>query len=203
MVQACVPQWVKARALATYLLVFQGTLAASSLAWGLVADHLGDSLALGAAAVGLIGGVAATWRWRLEPTEQVDVRPLALLPAPELEDAPDPEEGPVLVTAEYQVDIDNAGDFVVAMRQLGRVRRRDGAMRWGLFRDPAVPGRYVESFVVESWAEHLRQVERAMLADRAIDERARGFLVSGDQPRITHLVAAQAPDDASPVIDGV
>ena len=92
---------------------------------------------------------------------------------------------------------------VLAMRQLGRVRRRDGAMRWGLFRDPAQPGRYLESFVVESWAEHLRQVDRATLADRALDQRARSFLRGADEPRVTHLVAARAPDGFGPVTSGV
>lgn len=108
-----------------------------------------------------------------------------------------------MVVAEYQVNVDRADEFVVSMRQLGRLRRRDGAMRWGLFRDPARPGRYLETFIVESWAEHLRQVERATLADRAIDEQARSFLVGADQPTINHLVAAQAPDHAGPIIDGV
>src|SRR4029453_5399892 len=98
----------------------------------------------------------------------IDASPVHLLPAPELEEAPDPLEGPVMVTAEYDVDVERATDFVVTMRQLGRLRRRDGALRWGLFRDPAVPGRYIETFIVESWAEHLRQVQRATLADRDI-----------------------------------
>jgi hypothetical protein len=203
MVQSCVPIWVKARALATYLLVFQGTLAAASLFWGFVAGRAGEPRTLAAAAAGLVLGVVATWRWRLENTELIDVRPLSILPEPQVEDAPDPEEGPVLVSAEYIVDLKQAGEFVLAMRRLGRVRRRDGAMRWGLFRDPAQPGRYLETFVVESWAEYLRECERATLADRAIDQRARQFLVRGDEPRVMHLVAARAPDDMGPVTDGV
>ncbi|MBV9547972.1 MAG: MFS transporter, partial [Chloroflexi bacterium] len=203
MVQSCVAIWVKARALATYLLVFQGTLAVGSLLWGLVAARTSLEPTLAAAAVGLVLGVVATWRWRLERTERIDVRPVALLPEPHIEHAPDPLEGPVLVTAEYIVDPQQAGDFVLAMRRLGRLRRRDGAMRWGLFRDPARPGRYLETFVLESWAEHLRQVDRATLADRAIDERARSFLQDVDEPRVTHLVAARAPDDLGPVTSGV
>ncbi|MCA1648040.1 MAG: MFS transporter [Chloroflexi bacterium] len=202
MVQSCAPNWVKARALGTYLLVFQGTLAVGSLAWGFVAEHFGDTPTLTAAAAGLVVGVAATWRWPLGAAERVDLRPLQILPAPHVADAPAPEEGPVLVTAEYRVDVDKAGEFVFCMRQLGRVRRRDGAMRWGLFRDPAEAGRYVESFVLESWADYLRQVERTTLADRAIDAEARSFLADGDEPTVTHLVAAQAPDDAGPVTSG-
>ncbi len=199
LVQASAPKWVKARALATYLLVFQGTLALGSLLWGFVAERIGDPLTLAAAALGLLVATAATWRWRLEATEGIDIRPLHLLPEPNFQDAPDLEEGPVLVTAEYHLRLDDAGEFLLAMRELSRVRLRDGAMRWGLFRDPAEPGRYLESFVVESWGEHLRQVDRATFADRAIDERTRGFLADGDHPTVTHLVAARAPHELQPL----
>jgi hypothetical protein len=202
-VLACAPSWVKARALATYLLVFQGTLAGGSLLWGFAADRIGDSLSLRIAAGVLAIGVLVTWRWRLDPSERVDLTPVHLLPEPQVDDVPGPEEGPMLVTAEYRVELDSASEFVMEMRQLGRVRRRDGAMQWGLFRDPAQPGRYIESFVVESWAEYLRQMDRATLADEAIDERARSFLTTGEQPTVTHLVAARGPDDSAPVTSGV
>ncbi len=93
------------------------------------------------------------------------------------------------------------------MREVGRLRRRDGALRWGLFRDPANPDRYLESFIVESWAEHLRQWERATVADRAIEERARSFLSRSDpdsgEPVVSHLVAARAPGENDPVTSGV
>jgi hypothetical protein len=203
MVQACAPSWVKARAMATFLLVFQGALAVTSLMWGLVAERLGDPPTLALAAAGLIVGIGATWRWRLAPSERMDLTPQSLLPQPELEEAPGLQEGPVLVSAEYRIHVDRSDEFVIAMRQLGRVRRRDGAMRWGLFRDPAEAGRYIETFVVESWAEHLRQVERATLADKALDERVRSFLVDCDEPTVTHLVAAQSPDRPGPVTHGV
>ncbi len=94
MVQACVPKWVRARALGTYLLVFQGTLAVGSLVFGFVAERLGDPVTLAVAAVGLVLGMVATWRWRLEATEQLDLTPLHLLPEPVMDDAPDLDEGP-------------------------------------------------------------------------------------------------------------
>jgi quinol monooxygenase YgiN len=109
----------------------------------------------------------------------------------------------VLVTAEYHVDPDRAPDFICAMRDVGRVRRRDGALRWGLFRDPAVPGRFLESFVVESWAEHLRQHERATMADREVEEGAKRFLADSEQPIIAHLVAARLPEESEPCTNGL
>jgi hypothetical protein len=76
------------------------------------------------------------------------------------------------------------------MLELGRVRRRDGAMRWELFEDVAAPGRYLETFVVESWAEHLRQHERATVSDRQVWERVRSFHLNESPPAASHLLYA-------------
>ena len=76
------------------------------------------------------------------------------------------------------------------MHDLGRIRRRDGAIRWGLFSDTSNPSRYVETFVVESWAEHLRQHERVTVADRADEERARAFHMGETPPIVSHLIYA-------------
>ena len=41
------------------------------------------------------------------------------------------------------------------MKEMKRIRQRDGAIRWNLLRDSADLERYVEVFIIESWAEHL------------------------------------------------
>ena len=51
-------------------------------------------------------------------------------------------------------------NFLIALRDLSKIRKRDGAIQWGIYRDSAYPNIFVENFVVESWAEHLRQHER-------------------------------------------
>jgi len=96
----------------------------------------------------------------------------------------------VLITVEYQIDPNRAAEFTRVMLGLCRVRRRDGAMRWGLFQDVAVPGRYVETFVAESWADHLRQQARATMRDRQVWERVNAFHLKGTPPAISHLLYA-------------
>src|SRR5205823_12752224 len=71
------------------------------------------------------------------------------------------------------------------------LRLRDGAYRWGLFNDPAQPARYVETFVVASWAEHLRQHERVTVADRETEDVARAFHVAATPPVVSHLISAR------------
>jgi quinol monooxygenase YgiN len=102
------------------------------------------------------------------------------------------DRGPVMVTVEYHIDPDRSHEFAAIMRQMRRIRRRDGAFMWELFNDIADPGRMVECFMVESWLEHLRQHERVTVADRDVSEKARGFHIGGEPPKVTHLVAENA-----------
>src|ERR1700674_51226 len=87
--------------------------------------------------------------------------------------APGLEQGPVLVTVEYHVDAQNEKAFLQAMQKYGRVRRRDGASRWGLFRDLEQADVYLETFLVTSWAEHLRQHERLTQGDSELEQQVK------------------------------
>jgi len=82
-------------------------------------------------------------------------------------------------------------DFLIALRDLSKIRKRDGAIQWGVYRDGADPNIFVETFVVESWAEHLRQHERLTAADIEKLDKVRIFHV-GDKP-VTHYVAEPFP----------
>jgi hypothetical protein len=99
------------------------------------------------------------------------------------------ESGPVLVTIEYTVDRNHISSFLHAMHRLGRVRRRDGASRWGIYHDTESPDTYVETFIVSSWAEHLRQHERFTRADEALEERIKKYLLKESEAR--HLIYAR------------
>lgn len=62
-VQLSAPGWVRARAIAAYLITFQGGLAVGSAIWGAVAERAGDPLALSLAAAGLVPGLMIALRW--------------------------------------------------------------------------------------------------------------------------------------------
>jgi predicted MFS family arabinose efflux permease len=188
-VQTVVPAWVRARALAIYLLVFFGGLACGSALWGAVATRLGTSRALLCAACSMMLTLLAALRYRLMAGESLDLNPSLHWSEPMVVSQPHPEDGPVLVTVEYLIDPARAEEFHEAMREMRRILRRDGAMRWGLFNDQAEPGRYLETFLVESWAEHMRQHARVTNADRAIQDQARSFHLGPEPPVVTHLIA--------------
>ena len=189
-VQKMAPDWVRARVLAVFMLVFQGGLAAGSALWGFLGERVGVQAALTCAGIGCVATAAFSLLWRL-PAAPADISPWNHWRMPAVIGDRDIalEGGPVLVTVEWTVDDRNAQAFVHAMREYQRVRRRDGASRWGLYHDTEIFDRYVETFVVGSWAEHLRQHARVTQADRALENRVRA-LVRGD-PKVQHLVDAR------------
>jgi hypothetical protein len=101
--------------------------------------------------------------------------------------------GPVLVTIEYVVPREQEAGFLIAIQKYGRTRRRDGAYRWGIFRDTAVADHFLEIFLVKSWAEHMRQHERQTQADRQLEEQLRGYTAM--EPKVRHLIYSHAKDD--------
>jgi hypothetical protein len=67
------------------------------------------------------------------------------------------------------------------------IRDRDGAYDWALFENPAQNGRFIETFLTDSWLEHLRAHERVTNADRLREQIVRRFLVDGAL-KTTHLI---------------
>ena len=191
MVQTMAPDWVRARTLAIFLLVFQGGLAAGSAVWGVVGERAGIDAALACAGACCVAIAGLGLLWRL-PIPPADVSPWNHWRMPAVAGGVELklDDGPVLVTVEYFVDAGNASAFMRAMRKYEHVRRRDGAARWGLYRDTEMSDRYVETFVVGSWAEHLRQHARLTQADRALEERV--YALARGKPRTRHLIDARS-----------
>lgn len=192
-IQGLVPGWVRGRALAVSILVFFGGMAVGSAMWGYIADLVGLSVALMLAAGGTALGLLATRRFRLRNGEILDLTPSVHWPVPTPAAALLPEEGPVVVTVEYRIDPSRSKQFKRAMLRVQRIRRRDGAVSWGLLGDVADPSRYVETFVVESWVEHLRQHERVTVTDRRALDRARRFHVGAAPAVVSHFLVQALP----------
>jgi MFS family permease len=190
--QRVAPGWVRARTLAAFQLVMQGGLALGSLMWGIVTGVADVETALTIAAVGLVGGVALARRWPLAASERADLTPAGSWSDPTVDIEPRPDDGPVLITVEYEIDPADAERFVRAMETLSGIRRRDGAFRWDLYADLERPGVYLETFVVDSWSEHLRQHDRLTVADLEVTKLTRSFHRGERPPQVRHLLWAPA-----------
>jgi quinol monooxygenase YgiN len=189
--------WVRGRALAISTLTLFGSLAVGAVVWGVVANRVGVEWALTAAAAGMLLGLGLIPRFRLAAAEALDLEPSRNWPDPVVAEDLADEAGPVLVMVEYTIEPAQRAAFAAAARTLLRpMRQRDGAVFWELFVDSANPQRCVECWLVESWAEHLRQHERTTRADREVQVRVRRLTVGRE--RTTHYIALSRERESPP-----
>ena len=94
-----------------------------------------------------------------------------------------------MIQIEYRIAKPDVPAFLQAMQQLSKERRRDGAYAWGVAEHTGEPGRVIEWFLVESWAEHLRQHHRVSKADADLQAEALRFHVGPERPVVHHFLA--------------
>ena len=189
--QQASPPWVRARALAVYLIVFQAGMAGGSALWGAVAARAGLNAAYFGIAAGLLLSAALAVQFKPAAEEAVDFTPAHHWPEPAVAGEPSLEAGPVMMQVEYRVDPPRADAFRNAMADLGRNRRRDGALQWWLFQDTADPSRFLETWIEATWAEHLRNHERASVAQRELEQRVHGLTQEGSAISTRHFIAPE------------
>jgi len=187
--QSIAPSWVLGRVMSVHALIFFGTQAGGSAIWGFAAGIAGIPYVLLAAAILLLVSIPATYRFKLTTGEELDLRPYGEWALAPLHSRPGLEEGPVLVTLEYEIDPKKASRFIKAMGPLKAIRRKYGAVMWRLFRDVSKRSHYRESFIVESWAEHLRQHDRFTVSDIKILNNVNSYAKGGRPYRVEHYIA--------------
>ncbi|PCF97606.1 MFS transporter [Vreelandella nigrificans] len=195
--QAILPNWVRGRSLAVYLTVFNGALAAGSLAWGVVAQGIGVPLALLSGAVGLAAIGCIAHRIKL-PKGESDLMPSNHWPEPLTATPVEYDRGPVLIQIEYRVSLADRSAFLKIMARLSAERRRDGAYAWGITEDSADPTLMLEWFQVESWAEHLRQHKRVSKSAADIQEEVLRFHQGEEGPVVRHFLTFNHPHEGRP-----
>ena len=187
--QTSVPMWVRARALAMHTLCALGAFAICSAFWGALSDITSLSFALSVAAACMAAGLVLAKPFPLRMGEADEVTVTTRWDDFFVADEPAPEAGPVAVELGYRVAAEHSAEFLDALSQLRAPRRRDGATFWRAYRDLGDPSRYVERFIVTSWADYLHQRSRATLADQELEARVRGYLLPGETVSMQHFIA--------------
>ena len=184
-----VPLWVRSRTIALSMLASQGFMAGGAALWGVIATHGGSELALALASGLMVLLLVAVRRHRVGFGVESDV---TLAPAevqPALASPVPPEAGPVAVEIRYRIDPKRRDQFLDASEPVGRLRRRNGARMWRLYRDLGDEAVFVERFIIDSWIEYQRQLARSTVADHEHEERVRAFLQPGAQIEVAHFLA--------------
>ncbi|MDQ0314498.1 MFS transporter [Amorphus orientalis] len=187
--QMALPDWVRARGLAVFLMTFFGAMALGSVSWGQLAAATSVRTALLAAAGGLVAGLLATRRFTVGQGEALDLAAASMWPqAPALH--PDVSaDQPALVTVEYRVAEADRDAFKRTIRAFSGERLRDGATRWDLHQSVEDPEIWIESFHLPSWNEHLEQHARVTRHDADLQDRVRAFDRRSSGPVVRHFVA--------------
>jgi hypothetical protein len=176
-----------------YVTAFFGTMTAGSVLWGALAGLAGLPITHFIAAAGTLLAIPLTRRWKLQSGAGIDLSPSMHWPEPIVTNAVENDAGPVMVTVEYRIDLADREAFLIALEALSHERKRDGAYAWGIFQDTADEGRYLETFLLDSWLEHLRQHKRVTNADRVLQVHVQRFLKA--KMIVTHLIAAESAND--------
>ncbi len=195
-VQLSSPRWVTGRMLATYQTIAFAGIAFGSWSWGELATAEGvrESLTLAGLAA-LISLALARWLpVSVAPVGSLDPRARPELTPPSV--PIHPASGPIIVSIEYRVLPEHAAEFVAAINELGRVRRRNGARRWSVSQDIDSTELWIERFESPTWTDHLRWRTRPTESDFEVRKRI-GRLIVGDKGLVRRFVGR--PPGAEPI----
>jgi quinol monooxygenase YgiN len=172
----------------------QACLAIGSALWGGLASTAGIRTALASSAIALLLLHVGLRRFRVGMGAEADVLPRAQLPELTLQIEPMPDDGPVLIQIEYRIEPQHRAAFLAAIAAVGPTRRRNGAASWRIFRDLGDEERFVERYVIASWADYLRQRSRMTMADSQLQDAAARFQRADMPIRVSRFIGANTPD---------
>ena len=187
--QTSAPQWVRARAASLHTLSALGSFALGAAFWGALSAVFGLTATLSLAAAAMLASMALSRHFTLRMGEDKDVTQATPWDELFIEAEPLPEAGPVAVEVGYRIAPGTDAAFLDTISRMKAPRRRDGATFWRIYKDLGEPSRYVERFIVESWADYLHQRARATMADQALETEVRAFLAPGEVVRMSHYIA--------------
>ncbi|MFX3658274.1 MAG: MFS transporter [bacterium] len=183
-VQMSSPRWVVGRALSLYQMAIFGGMALGSWGWGSVAEAVSISAALYLSAAGMVLGAAVGLRLPLPAREALNLDPLNRWREPQTALDVRPRSGPVAISVDYEIDADRVAEFLDAMAERHRIRRRDGANDWALMRDLEHPRRWTERFEMPTWADYVRLHMRTTQADAPVSDRIRALHAGSEPPQV-------------------
>jgi hypothetical protein len=169
---------------ATVIMVSQGAMALGGILWGTIAATAGVNTALIVAAILVLAVLTLThllrhpWSIDFTMTADPDSVPVAVMNiVHNLLYRPEPKDGPVLVTVEFQVDRSRGSKFVDLMREVRLIHLRNGAYSWQLFEDPSRLNTFRIETMVPSWTQYMLQQERMTKADGDVIAQAESLHV--------------------------
>ncbi|HEY1477520.1 MAG TPA: MFS transporter [Chthoniobacterales bacterium] len=188
--QRAMPPWARGRMNATHIMLSQGGMAMGGLVWGGSAASLGLTFTLLAAAVLLLSSLALAFPLSIDFTGTLNFDPgTPTTHYHSMLHLPSPDDGPVAITIEFQIDIVNRARFLQLMREVRLMHLRNGAFSWRLDEDLSECRSFRLEMLVASWSEHLLQHERITKEEQRNLEKAWSLDIRPDGPIVKHYIS--------------
>jgi hypothetical protein len=188
--QRSMPDWARGRINAVHMMTTQGGIALGGVVWGAAASYLpmGTLFLTGAALLGISLFIAVPLSINFSQRLQLD--PAALDEAHDFVRTPNPEDGPIALVVDFEIDEEQRDKFLDTARHARTIYLRHGATSYRVDEKLESPGTFRIEVVVHSWAAHLRQHARLTKAESEV-MYARWSLNKGPgEPRVHHFIAA-------------
>src|SRR6516165_3906493 len=179
--QRAMPSWSRGRMNATVIMASQGAMALGGVVWGAAAAILGLYPTLIGGAVLLAISLILAIPLSINFTGKLEFDPGSLTSfsqtsfSHKLIHLPQPQDGPVAITYEVEVDRVREDEFMELMRQVRLIHLRNGAFSWRLHEDLTRFNIFRVEMMVPSWTQHVLQRDRMTKAEKKIIERAKNL----------------------------
>ena len=167
--QRAMPSWSRGHMNATVIMVSQGAMALGGVVWGAAAAILGLYPTLIGGAVLLSISLILAIPLSINFTGKLEFDPGSVTSfsqtsfSHKLIALPQPQDGPVAITYEFEVDRVREDEFMELMRQVRLIHLRNGAFSWQLHEDLTQFNIFRVEMIVPSWT-------RIFIATRPDDE---------------------------------
>ena len=168
------------------IMLGQGAMALGALLWATGVANFSLDLSFAAAGATALVVLAVGHRCSINFAAEARVEEAPLDHAHDLAVVPDPDEGPIAITIDYQIESEDREEFWVVMQEVQAACRRNGAFQCRLDESLDQPGLFRLQYLVSTWDEHLRQNMRTVEDTRAFKKS--WDLHAGDpEPIVRHF----------------
>jgi transmembrane secretion effector len=183
------PSWARGRMNAIVIMAAQGAVALGGLTWGSSAAMWGTIPTLVGAAAFLLASLVLVLFLSIDFTSKLDFDPAPISGAShKLIHVPQPHDGPVSITIEFEVDRMRGGEFLDTLREVRLIHLRNGAFSWRLHEDLGGLNTYRVELTVPSWTEYLLEQERLTKSDKDVIDKAWALHIGENRTTVRHFL---------------
>ncbi len=180
--QRAMPSWARGRLNATVITVSQGAIALGGILWGAAASTIGIQTTVFVAAAVAFTGVLVVRAFSIDFTSDIHFIPGRWgNPKVPLTRSPRPQDGPVAVHIEIQIDREGGAKLMPLVREARLIQLRNGAFSYQMFEDLTRPNIYRFEMMYPSWTEYKLVDGRLTKEEREVIDAIRALHV-GPQP---------------------